>query len=114
MKPQKIDKDMSWELVLWITNNESLHKQCRCCALNLAKKIHKGAYDADKAPKIFVHPVKRAITEYRREVGPIRLVNAATKLHAARDLLDSYQEDIAELVERLNAGEKIQMHEVTQ
>ncbi len=113
MKPQTIDKDMSWELVLWITNNESLHKQCRCCALNLAKKIHKGTYDAAKAKHIFVHPVKRAITEYRREVGLIRTVNAATKLHAARDLLDSYSEDISEFVERLRAGEKIQMHEVT-
>ena len=113
MKAQTIDKDMSWELVLWITNNERLHKQCRCCALNLAKKIHKGTYDAAKAKHIFVHPVKRAITEYRREVGPIRTVNAATKLHAARDLLDSYQQDIDELVERLRAGEKIQMHEVT-
>ena len=108
-----IDQPMADELSIYILNDERLYNQCRCCALNLARKHKRGIYDPEKAVALFTHVVAEAARRYRAEFGPIGRLSRDTKRASAADLLERFEEDIQEILGLLNAGRKLSMSDVT-
>ena len=108
-----IDQPIADELSIYILNDERLYNQCRCCALNLARKHKRGIYDPEKAVTLFTHVVAEAARRYRAEFGPIGRLSRATKRASAADLLERFEEDIQEILGLLNEGRKLSMADVT-
>ena len=107
-----IEQPMADELSIYILNDERLYNQCRCCALNLARKHKRGIYDPEKAVALFTHVVAEAARRYRAEFGPIGRLSRDTKRASAADLLERFEDEIQELLEKLNAGAKITQSDV--
>lgn len=57
------------ELRLWIDNEEPLYQQRRDILRNLLRKVDKGVYDHDKAPKLWQYLVDRGAREYCQSLG---------------------------------------------
>lgn len=108
-----LDQHQADELSLYALNDERLYNQCRCCALNLARKHKRGIYDAEKAVTLFCHVVTESARRMRVEFGPIGRINRDTRRAAAADLLERFEEDVQEILELLNSGKKLTMTDVT-
>ena len=107
-----LDQHLADELALYTVNDSGLYNRCRCCALNLARKHKRGIYDPERAVTLFTHVISDAATQYRREFGPFGRLSRATKRAAAADLLERFEDEIQELLEKLNAGAKITQSDV--
>ena len=107
-----LDQHLADELALYTVNDSGLYNRCRCCALNLARKHKRGIYDTAGAVTLFTHVISDAATQYRREFGPIGRLSRDTKRAAAADLLERFEDEIQELLEKLNAGAKITQSDI--
>lgn len=100
------------ELVLWATNTGDFYTHtAKPVALNLARKIAAGTYDATKAAPLWEALAKRAAEAYAKEFAPQieagdwnhSVFNAATRRLAADEFASSYQELIDDLAADLKA-----------
>jgi len=88
------------ELALWTENEGELYRRmAQPIIRNLAKKMKKGVYDADKAITAFEHLATEGAKSYHREFGSPGqrwhdLFSKATRRMAAQQLRDGYMEQI--------------------
>lgn len=106
------DMDAARELSLWATSTAAFYDHAaKPAALNLARKIAAGTYDADKAPKLWEYAADKAAEMYAREfAAPIEagdwnhsVFNAATRRAAAVMLAESYDELVSDMADDLKA-----------
>ncbi len=88
------------ELVLFITNDGDLYRQqAQPIIKNLRKKIAKGTYDAAKAVKLWGYLANSGAQKYTKEFGgsgngSYGSFSAADRRAAAKELADSYEEEL--------------------
>ncbi len=90
------------ELVLYITNDGDLYRrQAQPIIKNLQKKIAKGTYDAGKAVKLWGYLADAGAQKYTKEFdaqpglhGSYGAFSAADRRAAAKDLQESYEEEL--------------------
>ncbi len=89
------------ELVLFITNDGGLYRQqAQPIIKNLRKKIAKGTYDATKALKLWGYLANSGAQKYTKEYGSpgpngsYGAFNAADRRAAAKELAESYEEEL--------------------
>jgi hypothetical protein len=92
------------ELRLWIDNEETLYPQRRDILRNLLRKVDKGVYDHDKAPKLWRYLVDRGAREYCQSLGGT-LRSSFPKVvrdAVAQDYADEFIDDIDNAREESN------------
>lgn len=57
------------ELELFLVNDWNSYRHLQDCINNLERKVARGTYDSDRAPKIFKYPVETAAKEYAKGYG---------------------------------------------
>ncbi len=88
------------ELVLYITNDSVLYRQqAQPIIANLRKKIAKGTYDAAKAVKLWGYLANSGAQKYTKEYGgsgngSYGSFSAADRREAAKELAESYEEEL--------------------
>jgi hypothetical protein len=79
------------ELVLYAENTEELYAQFLSIIANVKRKITKGTYNPDLAPKLWRYWVDEAAKRYKREFGsndwnfPVPVRNEAAAYFAATE-----------------------------
>lgn len=93
--------DAARELFLFATNDAGLYRRNIVPAIeNLAKKMAKGQYDAEKAAKLFGYTANFAADEYAKQHGTRgqkghEIFKPSDRRIVAREFVDYYAEDIA-------------------
>lgn len=88
------------ELVLYAENDGCLYfRQAKPIIANLARKMSKGQYDAQKAVKAWEYFATAAAQKYCKEFGTpgehySRMFNAATRREVAAQLEEGYREQV--------------------
>lgn len=54
------------ELELFLVNDWNSYRHLQDCISNLERKVARGTYDSERAPKIFKYPVETAAKEYAK------------------------------------------------
>lgn len=86
------------EIFLFVDNDGEIYRGLiRPLINNYARRLVKGALDAVKAVKGFIHPVEAGMKKYAREFGGrwYDLLTVAERGRVARALLVSYSDEIA-------------------
>jgi len=90
----RVDQVVARELVLYIENDSQLYRQQGYpIVLALAKRKVNKTYDPQLAVKAYENLVETGMKKYSKEFGKI-IANPATRNHAAKELLENYQEAI--------------------
>lgn len=95
-----IDYTAARELALYAENDGDLYRRmAQPIIANLARKIRKGQYDAQKAIKAWEHLATAAARKYCRDFGSPNenyfcMFNAATRREAAAQLEESYRDQV--------------------
>ena len=104
MKKQ-VNNEMVDELTLYVNNTRNIYENIRLVCKSLARKKRKGIYNEQKAVKAFYNLVNLALKQYYIEFGGAYawylLANTATRQAVAKELLETYQEDIEEFTKDL-------------
>ena len=86
------------ELRLYIDNEEPLYQQRRDILRNLLRKVDKGVYDHDKAPKLWRYLVDRGAREYSKSFDALLRVGTGfpkvVRDAVAQDYADEFLDDI--------------------
>ena len=61
--------DEATELELFLVNDWNSYRHLQDCISNLERKVARGTYDSERAPKIFKYPVETAAKEYAKGYG---------------------------------------------
>ena len=95
-----VDTIAARELAMYAENDGYLYRQmAQPIISNLARKMRKGQYDAQKAVKAWEHFAAAAARKYCRDFGSPNenyfcMFNAATRREAAAQLEESYREQV--------------------
>lgn len=95
-----VDTIAARELALYAENDGYLYRQmAQPIIANLARKMRKNQYDAQKAVKAWEHFATAAAHKYCRDFGSPNenyfcMFNAATRREAAAQLEESYREQV--------------------
>lgn len=68
-KSRDVDADAVQELTLWQENTQPLYRQELSIRANLARKLIRGTYDPDQAPKLWKYLADAASKSYAKEFG---------------------------------------------
>lgn len=89
------DSAMVRELFLFIENDGNTYRQrVKPIIQNLGRKMKNGSYDPELAVKGFLYAVEHGIKEYIKQFGDLGKVSKEDKVEIARQLLDSYMDEI--------------------
>lgn len=106
-KDESLDKDLLRDILVYIENDSGLYRQ-RVLPIvnNLARKKLSGKYDKELAVKAFMYLAIDGIKKYKSEYEVDVTLSKAEKESLAKDLLDSYTEEIDGVVEELKTKKK--------
>jgi len=95
------NEEAARELVLYVTNDSDLyHRQAILIMDNLARKMRRGQYDHDLAVKAWAWLANAGAKKYAKEFATASewaaIFSPATRLMAAQELRDHYDEDVRE------------------
>lgn len=100
---QDVSKDDVRELVLFITNEQSLYNQAKSIIDNMKRKIKSGKYDEDKAVDAWMYLADAGTKLYDKRYGSgkgsLTLLNKATRRAVAEELKDYFDEEVFEDVD---------------
>lgn len=88
------------ELFLYASNNQSLYTMyVQPIIKNFRRKVNKGTFNAELAPKAFDSCVKDAAMQYCKEFGSPNqayheMFNAATRRETARMMYEHFEDEI--------------------
>jgi hypothetical protein len=101
---EAVDSDAMNELKLFINNDEDLYRrQFMPIIANIKRKIKRGVYDHEKAPKLWSYLVDNAARKYVKEFGS-----------PDQDVIDMFPKDLRDAIaidlaneefEKIKAGE---------
>jgi len=100
----EVDKDGARELALFAENTSEIYNGILTSVLtNLQRKAKKGIYDKNKAVVAWLHVIDEAAKLYDNWYGSgrdsLQLFNKATRMEAARQLMNRMDEDVFQDVE---------------
>ena len=101
-------KELADDIVLWAMNDRDFYfKNIKPIVLNYARKKVNGTYSREMAIKgINLHLIKDAMAMYARDVGvPVSLTKKYRE-YAAKELLESIEEWINDVVKEMRALKK--------
>lgn len=99
----RIDNEAARELILYAENTSELYERQQLTIMaNLARKMKRGQYDAEKAAKLWGYMMDEAARMYCREFCEnsaryYDVFNAATRREAARQYEEQQREEVEEL-----------------
>jgi hypothetical protein len=92
----QLDQHAATELQLFIENDEHIYTSRFVPVMrNLKRKMNRGTYDHNRAPKLWRYLVDAAAKAY--DPGSAqwhKVFNTTTRQHVAQTLADEYREDI--------------------
>lgn len=112
-----VDYDAINELVLYITNDGQLYtSQVKPILANLKKKKAKGVYDPEKAVTLWMYLATAGAKKYMKEFGSATgriqdVFPKSVRLAVARELRDSYEEELQSGLEECSTGKPTTMEE---
>jgi hypothetical protein len=98
---EDVSNDDVEELVLYITNDGDLYRGIITANIeNLKKKIKRGVYDAKLALKAWTNVADAGVKKYDKQYGSgkgsLTMLNKATRLEIAKELMDYYDDIVHE------------------
>lgn len=101
------DEEVSEQIYLTVISDANIYRQrLQPIFLNLARKKMRGIYQKELAVKLFTYAVMDGVEVFRKSVSdwrdyiPVR-ISGKIKMYTGAKLLEYYEEEIGETVERI-------------